>query len=366
MESKRFHIPSLDGIRAISFLIVYLSHVGFGNKVPGGLGVTIFFFLSGYLITTLLRREWDKNGAIDIRAFFLRRSLRIFPPLYAALILAWIGNFLYVLPGQPTTEGLLALIFYYFNYHSIAVPESGALPGTDVYWSLSVEEHFYALFPFLFPVLCAKAKTDSGRGIALLITCALVLAWRFVLVMGFGVTEQRTYAATDTRIDSILFGCILAVWGNPVFDRDESHPRSRALLDAALAIAGAGLLLSTLVYRAPWFRETLRYTLQGIALIPLFIAATRYPHWWVVRPLNWKPIRQVGVLSYSLYLVHFMVVIAVARNVPGLTRATFPIVTFAICLLLSWGMHLAVERPALALKDRLSNRPRRTAEVPVA
>src|SRR5580704_12041910 len=94
-SSAGFNIPSLDGIRALAILIVFLSHAGFSDWVPGILGVTIFFFLSGYLITTLLRLEMDRHGHISFKQFYLRRTLRIFPPLYAylllLLLLAWIG-----------------------------------------------------------------------------------------------------------------------------------------------------------------------------------------------------------------------------------------------------------------------------------
>src|ERR1700730_1134803 len=79
------HIPSLDGIRALSVLLVFFAHAGLDRVVPGGLGVTIFFFLSGYLITTLLRVEYQKNLRVSVRHFWLRRVLRIMPPFYAVL-----------------------------------------------------------------------------------------------------------------------------------------------------------------------------------------------------------------------------------------------------------------------------------------
>ena len=86
-KSGKFHIPSLDGIRAIAVLIVFLSHVGL-PYIPGGFGVTIFFFLSGYLITTLLRREYERSNRIDFKKFYMRRVLRILPPFYVVLFLA--------------------------------------------------------------------------------------------------------------------------------------------------------------------------------------------------------------------------------------------------------------------------------------
>jgi peptidoglycan/LPS O-acetylase OafA/YrhL len=84
--ASEFHIPSLDGIRAIAAFIVFLSHCGLEDLVPGGFGVTIFFFLSGFLITTLLREEYHKRGNISLKKFYLRRLYRIIPPLYIVLV----------------------------------------------------------------------------------------------------------------------------------------------------------------------------------------------------------------------------------------------------------------------------------------
>jgi len=79
------HIPSLDGLRAVSFLLVFVGHAGLDRFVPGGLGVTIFFFLSGFLITTLMRNEYERTGGVNLRHFWLRRALRILPPFYLVL-----------------------------------------------------------------------------------------------------------------------------------------------------------------------------------------------------------------------------------------------------------------------------------------
>ncbi|MBX9895794.1 MAG: acyltransferase [Nitrosomonas sp.] len=82
---SNYYIPSLDGMRAVAAMLVFVSHAGWPHLIPGGFGVTIFFFLSGYLITTLLRREYESTGSISFKNFFLRRAYRIFPPLYIVL-----------------------------------------------------------------------------------------------------------------------------------------------------------------------------------------------------------------------------------------------------------------------------------------
>jgi peptidoglycan/LPS O-acetylase OafA/YrhL len=83
---KAFQIPSLDGLRAVSFFIVFMGHATTIKLIPGELGLTVFFFLSGYLITTLLRLEVDQTGGINFRDFYLRRVLRIFPPFYMTIL----------------------------------------------------------------------------------------------------------------------------------------------------------------------------------------------------------------------------------------------------------------------------------------
>jgi peptidoglycan/LPS O-acetylase OafA/YrhL len=112
-------IPSLNGLRAISVLLVVLSHSGFGTIVPGGLGVTIFFFLSGYLITALMLTESERLGNIAILSFYARRIFRLAPALLITLIIAYSLTYFGLLPGQITLEGLTAQLLYFANYFTI-------------------------------------------------------------------------------------------------------------------------------------------------------------------------------------------------------------------------------------------------------
>src|SRR5262245_57565060 len=142
-------VPSLDGIRAISVLLVVLAHSGF-DAVPGGLGVTIFFFLSGYLITTLMLAEYERSGRISIPMFYARRMLRLMPPLLITLALAYGLTYFGALPGGITAAGLAAQLLYFANYYSLFVDPGGTIPnGTGILWSLAVEEHFYIVYPLL-------------------------------------------------------------------------------------------------------------------------------------------------------------------------------------------------------------------------
>jgi len=351
MTRSRLHIPSLDGIRAISIMIVFLAHAGFYDKIPGGMGVTIFFFLSGFLITTLLRVELESTGKIDLRRFYLRRVLRIFPPFYAFLAISLLAAFLWIIPTKVSWEGVGAQVLYLYNYFGIVRGPDGIPPGTDVFWSLAVEEHFYLVFPFAYLWLHRRVASSRGRALGLAIACAVVLAWRFVLVFAMHVPWMYTYSATDTRIDSILYGCLLATWRNPALDPVAEGTEKRHRLWSALGtVAGLATLLFTVVYRAPWFRETLRYSIQGLALLALFQAAVRYPDWACFRPLNWRPMRTLGVLSYSFYLVHFLVLMVVGKYV-GRSLPVLNVVGFGTSLLLAVAMHHGIEKPAARLKS---------------
>lgn len=357
-----FKIPSLDGIRALSFLVVFISHDRL-EQVPGLFGVAVFFFLSGYLITTLMRIEIDATGKLSIRNFFLRRAFRILPPFYLVLLLilcvVWAGW----LPGTRTGWDLLASGFYITNYWNIYV-RSIMMPGFNIFWSLAVEEHFYLLFPFLVLLILRLRLRRRTQAAILLGICGVVLLWRCILVfklhsleMTFGPVTYplRTMYATDTRLDSILVGCVLALWGNPMLDQKPRHSWIASIL-------GLGLLLATFVIRAPEFRETFRYTLQGLALVPLFISAIRLHDHWTFKWLNCEPLRFIGVLSYTLYLVHYPIINLIEKW--SHNRFTVGVLALAISILISCAMHLLVERPMANLRRKFGSRTTGVIERP--
>ena len=349
MSKHPFYIPSLDGMRAVAFLIVFLSHAGLEKMVPGGFGVTIFFFLSGYLITTLMRREFGKSGTIDFKQFYIRRMLRIWPSFYVVLGLGVILTFMGFLPGHIQTMPLLSQALHVANYYSIYHGNDGMALGTGVYWSLAVEEHFYLIFPFLYLVLARLGVKPMGQVITFLLLSLAVLAWRYHLFVQLGVDEHRTFYASDTRVDSILFGCILAVWGNPVLDEQKGSER---LWKWALFPAGLALIAATLLLRSPDFRETGRYTLQGIALIPVFVTAIRYPEWWPFKALNRHPLRFLGWISYPLYLVHFTVIQYFAKSTHPLPQLVQGVLSFVISLALAYGIYRLIEQPVARMRKK--------------
>jgi peptidoglycan/LPS O-acetylase OafA/YrhL len=344
------YIPSLDGIRAVSFFLVFFSHAGLGGIVPGGFGVSVFFLLSGFLITTLLRTEFARYRRISLGSFYLRRVLRILPPLYVTLALAivlWrMGK------GHPAIPfaGTLAQSLQVANYYEIYADPAVTIPGTGVLWSLGVEEHFYLIFPLLYIWMCPRFPAYR-QALILLTLCAAALVWRCILLFHFHASFVHTYYATDARFDSILFGCVLAIVANPVL-HDPLHGwflrRMKWLLPLCVVV-----LLGTFLERDEGFRETLRYTLQGLALVPLFIAAIHYQKSLPVLLLNLPFVRFLGVLSYSLYLCHAIIMASIEsvwKTSPALTSA----VSLAGALCFATLVHYWIERPCTKIRRRLS------------
>jgi peptidoglycan/LPS O-acetylase OafA/YrhL len=346
------HIPSLDGLRAVSFLLVFVAHAGLERYVPGGFGVTIFFFLSGFLITTLLRAEYEKNAVISLRHFWLRRTLRILPPFYLVLVSAVVIALAIDPPGTLSPPAVAAQALQYTNYWIIGHGFEGQPSGTGVYWSLAVEEHFYLAFPWLFIALQKRKLSARNQALLLWCLCALVLLWRLLLVFAYHVPITRTYMASDTRVDSILFGCALAVWNNPVLDDIRMDERRWKYLYVPFAALVLGCCL---LVRSDNFRETFRYSLQGGALTLLFVAAIRYHRWPVFAWLNTRVMVFIGLLSYSLYLLHLAVIFGIARALPQMDHVFRGSLSLAISIALAWLIYVTVEKPCARLRRKLSD-----------
>ena len=257
----------------------------------------------------------------------------------------------HLLPGRLTLGGVLALLLQMSNYYNIFFGSLTQPAGTGALWSLAVEEHFYLVFPVACIILCRNVARPSARGIILLSICAVIFLWRCVLVYKFHTQAERTYYATDTRFDSILFGCALALWGNPILDKSGPSERASKYLWLPLGIT---MLLCSFIIRDPGFRETARYTIQGVALVPIFIAAIRYPTWWPMRILNLRPIRFMGLISYTLYLVHFTILLAPIPHLPEIPSLVRAALALALAILVATAMYYWVEKPCATLRRRLS------------
>jgi len=336
---------ALDGLRAVAILLVVVAHT-IAHWVPGGLGVTLFFFISGFIITRgLLGEELDRAS---IGRFYVRRIFRLAPALLVFIVVA---SLTMAAVGFPIPlSDIKASLLYYANYHSFAVIEGKVRSPLGITWSLAVEEHFYLLFPLLMLALHGKIKRLE---FVLAATLVAVLAWRLVLVGT--VPDERIYQGTDTRIDSLAYGCLLSV----LFVRAKAQghaTRLLTLLSSNMALVGGLLLLLfTVVYRDPQFRESFRYTLQGLSFVPLFCnlfwAQKSGP---VRRLLELRPMVYIGAVSYSLYLYHFLgasVGLAVVSDANPAGRALLALSIGVVGTLFSY---YVVERPVRRIGYRLT------------
>ncbi|WP_016834052.1 acyltransferase family protein [Herbaspirillum lusitanum] len=293
------YLSGLDGLRACAVLLVLVAHLGFSTTIPGGFGVTVFFFISGLLITRLLLAEHAQNGRIAVGRFYVRRLFRLYPALLVAVALA--------AGGIMSWGKVFSALFYYANYYGIYAHFGQGRDGFDpfsILWSLAVEEQYYLVFPFIcVAVLAGTADLRRfSRGLAG--SVVLVLAWR-VIVHHYGNsgggTSDYIYMATDTRIDSILYGAWLAlILANDTQKHWRRFSASRVVQAVCLL-----LLLASFVVHHPGFGDTLSYSLQGLALMPLitaicFTTSTTS----LTKLLETSPMRRFGNWSYSLYLYH--------------------------------------------------------------
>lgn len=343
--SRAFHIPSLDGVRAVAFLIVFLSHAGLKDLVPGGFGVTIFFVLSGYLITTLLRMEFEKHHSIDLRAFYIRRSFRILPLLYLTLAAALLLRLAGQTSGELHAGAVTSQVLHWSNFYLISHGPESVVGGTIVLWSLAVEEHFYLLFPLFFWFI-HRAFRKRTQAWILVSACVACLLWRLVLIMWIHQPLVRTELGTDTRFDGLLFGCLMAIAANPALDYSPWLSPKRIRWGAIL---GVGVLLFTFLYRNEVFRYTWRFTLQGIALLPLFAYVIKARGSKVFRILNTRWLAQLGVLSYSLYLIHGIILDWFTIHLHS-SKLLVGVMTFSVAIILAKCLQLAVERPMQKLR----------------
>lgn len=349
---KSMYIPGLDGVRAIAFFIVFVAHSMPHRHLPGGFGVTVFFFLSGYLITTLLRQEARQQQSVNLKNFYLRRLLRIFPPCYVTLVIVTSLAAFGLLYNTESYRSLLAGFLYFSNYWNIL--GLGNLPaGMGVLWSLAVEEHYYLLYPPLYAWFVRAGISRKRQAGYLLALCAGALAWRCYRAAFFHSPWENIYEGTDTRFDSILYGCVLAIVANPrLGDNVEWWTKHSRLL----ASAGTLLIVISFAYRNPFFRDTFRYSLLGIGLAPIFFLISLPQRHLLTRWLEWPVLRWLGQLSYTMYLIHH----ALFHHFYHVYGPSFLLASgiLAATILYAQGMRTLVELPLQKARNLLRDRAR--------
>ncbi len=337
----RERIGALDGWRGVAILLVLADHAGEMSNNPwihkatrtGATGVGIFFALSGFLITTLLLAEREKLGRIRVGSFYVRRVFRILPSALVFLTALFCLREFNILP--VTRLQLASSLFLFRNYiHS----DWNAGWYTDHFWSLMVEEHFYLLWPML--LLATRANLKALTGIAL-----AVAGWRAVSLRYHLLPGPWAPGRTDIRIDSLLWGCILAI----MFTRPELREK--------LKHAAAGwvmLLLIAIDMLSNFLHGQHDYSFyEPIILALLVVWPILHPASGLRRFLDLAPLRFVGGVSYSFYIWQELWLLFPGAPAPFHRLQAFPF-NLAMAFFCGVTSYYVVERPCIQWGRRLT------------
>ncbi len=310
--------PPLTGFRAFALTTVLVYHSNFHTWPGSWIAIQMFFVLSGFLITAMLAAEGDRNGRVSLKSFYARRAARLLPPLLLTIGLILIyAAFVHVAQASTRVWGdSFAALFYYADYRQAFghEPFFGYLAQT---WSLSIEEQFYVIWSVLIVTSVALRKRALAYAFA---TAGLVLSigdrlWQAYSAPHFNdVVFTRVYYAFDTRADALFLGCLLGLLATDGYLSDWGR-WGKQLLGAA-AVASVAFLI-WILYNAPLFQER---------MVVFWIPATTVASALIIVHfvINSKGIgaRFVGLgvfvflgdLTYTLYLVHWPVYLAIQPN----------------------------------------------------
>lgn len=273
--------PALDGIRALAIIIILAYHSGEEWHLGGHIGVDIFFVLSGFLITSLLTEEIKKNQQIHLKRFYISRAMRLYPNLIAMLICYLTAAPLLWPEANSIKESLLSL-FYLTDYSIAFTGEPITLAHT---WSLSIEEHFYLIWPIFLPKII-KSKNPSQ---VLLILYLTATAWRFFNEYTLGWTF--TYFRFDTRLSGFLLGGLVAT--------------SKPSLNRSLGIIGLIGLPFLALQDSFNTNEGVTTNIVAAEILTAIVISGSLSSSPVYTILSSRPLTIIGKLSYGLYLWHF-------------------------------------------------------------
>jgi peptidoglycan/LPS O-acetylase OafA/YrhL len=350
VQRGRRYMPGLDGMRAIAVLGVVLYHLKFGWAEGGLLGVGVFFTLSGYLITDILLNQVN-SGGIKLKSFWLARARRLLPGLFLMLIvvMAWVTV---IGPHQPSDFRMaeLSAVGYFNNwwliFHDVSYFARFAPPSPlNHLWSLSVEEQFYIVWPFLLMValhFVPEARRKAGprpRLAAVALVGALLSGILMAVLYTPSLDPSRVYYGTDTRALELLVGAALAmVWPSRRLTAKVT-PQARRTIDAA-GLAGL-VVIGLMFWRSSEFSPFIYR--GGFALLAigtaLSVAAFAHPASRLGPIVGCRPMRWIGERSYGIYLWTLPIIVLTSPqgvHGPNLLRAILQVAAIVAVAELSW------------------------------
>ncbi|MGC6770148.1 acyltransferase family protein [Enterococcus sp. LJL128] len=351
LKNSRY-ITGFDGIRTLAVVGVILYHL-FPPIMSGGyLGVPIFFTLSGYLITDLLRQEWLQNNEIDVKGFYIRRMKRLYPGLIFMLISTSAYIALFQRDLLNNLRGVVASSMLYYNnwwqiFHGFSYFDRFATqsPFTHI-WSLAVEAQNYLIWPLIF-ILLKKYLKNRVKITTAIFGAALGSALLMAILYTPGADPTRVYYGTDTRLFSILLGSGLAfVW--PTFRLKKEIPeKARYLLNIVGGVSLAAVILS-FIFLADHYTFVYR---GGMLLVTVFatllVAITAHPgadvNKWLTNPVfTW-----IGKRSYGIYLYQFPVMIFYEAKIKNISEHLIihSLIELALILGISELSYRFIEKP---------------------
>ena len=350
------HFRGLDGLRAFSVIAVIWTHVRGPHSMElirhGNKGVDLFFAISGFLVTTLLLKERRRTGAISLRDFYIRRTLRIFPLYYAVLALYCVLVFA-TMRGTPKAaefwQNLPAFATYTSNWFVSA--ENGAEHGVTFYfaWSLATEEQFYLFWPPVLVAALASRRAWAPAVVAMALFLAQVAAIQ-APAPGLALTVIGSLAPP------ILFGATFAVLldHRPTFDVLAPMLGRRAVPPLV-----AALLLVQLQLGAPALAVSFT---MAILVASICLCQDSFLH----PLLDFRPVAFVGTISYGMYLMHMLAANAVRKVLGHQMGLDVFAGTVLLVVLMAFISHRWFESPILRLKSRFTGRGRGKAARPAA